>query len=94
MDFIPILRGVLGISFLVFIAFLFSRDKKGIDWKLVIKGLAIQFIFAILILHVSFISSIFDFIGKGFVKIISFTQEGTLFLFANFETLYIPLIRT
>ena len=86
MDFIPILRGILGILFLVFIAFLFSRDKKGIDWKLVIKGLSIQFIFAILILHVSFISSIFDFIGKGFVKIISFTQEGTLFLFANLET--------
>ena len=55
MDFIPILRGILGILFLVFIAFLFSRDKKGIDWKLVIKGLSIQFIFAILILHVSFI---------------------------------------
>ena len=81
-----ILRGILGILFLVFIAFLFSRDMKGIDWKLVIKGLSIQFIFAILILHVSFISSIFDFIGKGFVKIISFTQEGTLFLFANLET--------
>jgi CNT family concentrative nucleoside transporter len=81
-----ILRGILGIFSLLLIAFLFSRNRKGIDWKLVGKGLGIQLIFAILILKVPFVSTGFEFIGKIFTKIISFTQDGTMFLFKSFVT--------
>ncbi|MBT6814976.1 MAG: Na+ dependent nucleoside transporter, partial [Flavobacteriales bacterium] len=81
-----ILRGILGIISLLLIAFLFSRNRKGIDWMLVSKGLGIQIVFALLILKVSFVSSAFEFVGKIFTKIISFTQDGTMFLFKSFET--------
>ena len=76
-------RGSLGIFSLLVIAFLFSRDRKGIDWKLVVKGLGIQLLFAILILKVPFVYSIFSFISKGFTKIIDFTNKGSEFLFGN-----------
>ncbi|MEJ6736797.1 MAG: Na+ dependent nucleoside transporter N-terminal domain-containing protein, partial [Flavobacteriales bacterium] len=76
-------RGSLGIFSLLVIAFLFSRDRKGIDWKLVVKGLGIQLLFAILILKVPFVYSIFSFIAKGFTKIIDFTNKGSEFLFGN-----------
>jgi CNT family concentrative nucleoside transporter len=79
-------RGILGIISLLLIAFLFSRNRKGIDWALVGKGLGIQILFAILILKVSIVSSAFEFAGKIFAKIISFTQDGTMFLFSSFET--------
>lgn len=79
-------RGILGIISLLLIAFLFSRNRKGIDWILVSKGLGIQFLFALLILKVPFVSSGFEFVGKIFTKIISFTQDGTMFLFKSFET--------
>ncbi|HIK62381.1 MAG TPA: Na+ dependent nucleoside transporter, partial [Flavobacteriales bacterium] len=79
-------RGILGIISLLLIAFLFSRNRKGIDWELVGKGLGIQILFAILILKVSIVSSAFEFVGKIFAKIISFTQDGTMFLFSSFET--------
>ncbi|MDG2058997.1 MAG: nucleoside transporter C-terminal domain-containing protein [Flavobacteriales bacterium] len=79
-------RGILGIISLLLIAFLFSRNRKGIDWMLVAKGLGIQIVFALLILKVSFVSSSFEFVGKIFTKIISFTQDGTMFLFKSFET--------
>ncbi|MBT5858614.1 MAG: Na+ dependent nucleoside transporter, partial [Flavobacteriales bacterium] len=79
-------RGILGIVSLLLIAFLFSRNRKGIDWMLVAKGLGIQIIFAIFILKVSIVSSSFEFVGKIFTKIISFTQDGTMFLFRSFET--------
>jgi CNT family concentrative nucleoside transporter len=79
-------RGILGIISLLLIAFLFSRNRKGIDWALVSKGLGIQILFAILILKVSIVSSGFEFVGKIFTKIISFTQDGTMFLFKSFET--------
>ena len=81
-----ILRGILGIFSLLLIAFLFSRNRKGIDWVLVGKGLGIQILFALLILKVAFISTGFEFVGKIFTKIISFTQDGTMFLFKSFAS--------
>ena len=81
-----ILRGILGIFSLLLIAFLFSRNRKGIDWVLVGKGLGIQILFALLILKVPFISTGFEFVGKIFAKIISFTQDGTMFLFKSFAS--------
>ncbi len=84
--FTSIFRGILGIISLLLIAFLFSRNRKGINWALVIKGLSMQILFALLILKVSLVSSGFEFVGKIFTKIISFTQDGTMFLFKSFET--------
>jgi len=81
-----IFRGMLGIISLLAVAFLFSKNRQNINWKLVIKGLAIQMLFAILILKVPFISTGFEFVGKIFAKTISFTQDGTMFLFRSFET--------
>jgi CNT family concentrative nucleoside transporter len=78
-----IFRGLIGIISLLLIAFLFSRNRKGIDWKLVTKGLAIQIIFAILILKVSFIQYGFEWLSSVFVTILGFTREGSIFVFGN-----------
>ncbi|MAW20873.1 MAG: Na+ dependent nucleoside transporter [Flavobacteriales bacterium] len=85
-SFTSISRGFLGIISLLLIAFFFSKNRENINWILVIKGLGIQILFALLILKVPFISNGFEFIGKIFTKIISFTQDGTMFLFRSFET--------
>jgi len=77
-------RGLLGMVTLLTIAWLFSINKKKIDWKLVGKGLAIQLIFAILVLKVGFVADGFEVISKIFTKVIGFTQEGTMFLFKSF----------
>ena len=79
-------RGFLGVASLLFLAFCFSQDRKSIDWKLVFKGLAIQIIFAVLILKAPLVSTGFEFVGKIFTKIISFTQDGTMFLFRSFSS--------
>ena len=78
-----IFRGMLGIISLLLIAFLFSRNRTAIDWSLVIKGLVIQIIFALLILKVSFIQYGFEWLSSVFVTILSFTREGSLFVFGN-----------
>ena len=44
-DITTILRGLLGILVLIGIAFIFSRNRKAINWPLVFKGLVIQIIF-------------------------------------------------
>ncbi len=80
------LRAVLGIALLVGVAFLFSRDKKHIDWRLVLTGILLQFIFGLLILKVPFVALIFNKISSGFVKFLSFSDEGAQFIFGNLVT--------
>lgn len=82
--FISILKGLLGLAVLVGIAWLFSQNRKAINWNLVWKGIALQLIFALLVLKVEFVASGFEVMSKGFVKVISFTQFGSDFLFKSF----------
>ncbi|WP_158841071.1 NupC/NupG family nucleoside CNT transporter [Polaribacter sp. L3A8] len=76
-------RGVLGMSSLIIIAFLFSANKKAIDWKKVAIGLFLQLIIAIGVLKVEFIQSIFEFVGGIFIEILAYTKAGSEFLFAG-----------
>ena len=83
---VSLLRGLLGIICIVGIAFLFSTDRKRIDWKLVGSGLLLQIVFALSILYVPFIETFFEFLGKIFVKILDFSQVGVDFLLGPLAT--------
>jgi CNT family concentrative nucleoside transporter len=74
-------RGVLGMASLIFIAFLFSSDRKNINWKTVGIGLAFQLIIAVSVLKVPFIQGIFEWVGQLFVSVLDFTRAGSEFLF-------------
>ncbi|TXD85504.1 Na+ dependent nucleoside transporter [Subsaximicrobium wynnwilliamsii] len=76
-------RGLLGMVSLIFIAFLFSSNRKAINWKTVGIGLAFQLIIAVGVLKVEFIKSAFEVVGKGFIAILGFTQAGSEFLFGG-----------
>ncbi len=78
-----VLRGFIGIAAMLAIAFFVSENKKRINWKLVISGIGIQIALALLILKAPYVSNIFDYIAKGFVKVLDFTKEGSEFLFAG-----------
>ncbi len=77
-------RGALGIVVLIAIGWLFSHNRKGISWKVVGVGIGMQLVLALLILKVSFVATIFDYLGKAFTKLLSFTEAGTSFLFPGF----------
>jgi concentrative nucleoside transporter, CNT family len=77
------LRGVLGILVLTGILYLFSSKKKQIPWKLVGLGFMLQVVFAIGILHVPLIASLFDKVSSFFVVILDFTKQGSGFLFGS-----------
>lgn len=85
-SFISILRGMMGIVFLLLIAFLLSTDRKNINWRLVCIGVGLQLVLALLVLKVPFVKSIFDIVSKGFVTVLNFTKEGSSFLFGNLVT--------
>ena len=76
-------RGVLGMFVLLIIAFLFSANRRAVDWKKVAIGLSLQLIIAIGVLKVKFIQTIFNFIGSIFIEILEYTKAGSEFLFAG-----------
>ncbi|MDA7569899.1 Na+ dependent nucleoside transporter [Flavobacteriaceae bacterium] len=89
LSIISLLRGVLGMGVLLFIAFLFSNNRKQIAWKTVGIGLLIQIIIAIGVLKVGIIKRIFEVMGSFFIKILEYTGAGTKMLlgeFGNIET--------
>ena len=84
MTVVGVLKGVLGLAVLIGIAWIFSSNRKKIDWRLVGMGLLIQLVLAVCIIKVPFIESAFEAVSAGFVKVISFTNKGTEFLFSSF----------
>lgn len=76
-----LLRGILGMFVLILIAFLFSANRRAINWRTVGIGLAFQLVIAIGVLKIGFVQKIFDLIGRLFVQILEFTQAGSKFLF-------------
>src|SRR5690606_5310440 len=79
--FQSIWRGILGMASLIFISYLFSSNRKAINWKTVGLGLSFQLLIAIGVLKVPFIQSLFENIGQVFVSVLDYTREGSKFLF-------------
>lgn len=75
--------GLFGLAVLVGIAWLFSNNKKAVDWRLVLTGIALQIGFAALVLLVPGARSVFQGLGDGFVAILAFVGEGSKFIFGS-----------
>jgi CNT family concentrative nucleoside transporter len=78
-----IFRGLIGMVFLIGLAYLFSTNRKAISWQLVGTGLLLQVILGILLIKVPFINELFKGIGNGFVIFLDFTRAGSKFIFSN-----------
>jgi len=76
--------GLFGLAVLVGIAFVFSNNKRAVDWKLVATGVALQIVFASLVLKLPIGRELFDGIAKGFVKLLDFVRVGSEFIFGGF----------
>ncbi|MEZ5013476.1 MAG: nucleoside transporter C-terminal domain-containing protein [Chitinophagales bacterium] len=93
-----ILRGLLGVAFLIGICYVFSRDRRSIDWKLVFTGLGIQFIFAFCILALpdltekyvgyrfDWFERIFQALANFFVLVIGYTNAGATFVLGDWPS--------
>ncbi|AKK66580.1 NupC/NupG family nucleoside CNT transporter [Xanthomonas translucens pv. undulosa] len=75
--------GLFGLAVLIGITWLFSNNKRAVDWKLVTTGLLLQIGFASLVLLVPGGREVFDWLGQLFVKVLSFVNEGSNFIFGS-----------
>lgn len=84
MSFESLGRGIMGMLFLLLIAYAFSNNRKNISWKVVGLGLLTQTIIAIGVIKIAWIKSFFEYISGFFVKILEYSQSGTQMLLGEF----------
>jgi CNT family concentrative nucleoside transporter len=83
MDIFSLLRGLGGLVFVTALAFLFSGDRRHINWRLVVVGIVMQFAFAFLVLQTTIGRDLFFGISKAFVTLFGFASEGAQFVFGS-----------
>lgn len=81
MDIVSIVRGLAGLAAVTFLAFLFSSNKKRINWRLVGTGIALQFVFAFLVVRTDTGREVFKWISRIFVGLFGFASNGAEFIF-------------
>lgn len=78
-----ILWGILGIIVILGIAFLFSNNKRQINWRTILVGVGVNIVFAFLIMEWSIGRLIFEKITEVMNTVVGYGQEGIMFLFGE-----------
>lgn len=74
-------HGLIGIILILGVAYLFSNNKKKINYRLVISGIGLQIAIAILVLKVGPVTWFFQQLGHGMEKIEKFSRQGVGFVY-------------
>lgn len=73
--------GIVGMLTILGAAYIFSTDRRAIRVKTVAWGLGLQLVFAIFVLRVDFGRRMFQVIGDGANKVLSYSFVGSEFVF-------------
>ncbi len=76
-------RGIVGLFTILGLAYIMSSNRKKVAWRTVLGGLGIQLVIAVLVLKVPAVQATIEFVGKMFIKVLNFTEEGSVFLFGK-----------
>jgi concentrative nucleoside transporter, CNT family len=74
---------LLGICFIIAIAYLLSGNRRAVDWRLVLIGITIQLVIGIIIGKVEFAQVAFGYVSEKFVTFLSFAAKGAEFLYGD-----------
>ena len=77
------LFGLFGVAAILFIAFLFSNNKKGIRWRAVLPTFALQIAIAIFVLMTPWGKSVLGALSGGFQSLLNYANDGINFLFGS-----------
>ncbi len=76
-------HGLLGIALILGIAFIASNNRKKINIRLVLSGIALQILIGILVLKVPFITNFFHWLGRQIGHIEEFAKAGAAFVYSG-----------
>ncbi|WP_419934716.1 NupC/NupG family nucleoside CNT transporter [Candidatus Palauibacter sp.] len=86
-----LLRGLLGLAFLLTTVWACSAHRRSIRWPLVAKGLGLQIVFALLVLKTGLGRGFFGGVNDVFVALIGYTNAGSRFLFGSLVDFATPV---
>ncbi|OHB58616.1 MAG: hypothetical protein A2Y12_08350 [Planctomycetes bacterium GWF2_42_9] len=75
------LISVAGLFVMVLLAWLLSTNKKKMNWRLIVSGIILQFVFAVITLCTSIGHNVFDKVGSVITNLIAFSAKGSEFVF-------------
>ena len=77
------LISVFGLTVFVGLSYAFSVDRRAVKWSPVLWGIALQLIFAILILKTAPGLAVFKFLGDMVTQFLNFSDAGAKFIFGD-----------
>lgn len=77
------LRGFVGLLFIIALAFLLSKNRKSIDWRLVAAGIILQIGIGLIIGKIEVAQAAFNYLSSKLVVFLSFAQKGAEFLYGD-----------
>ena len=77
------LQGLIGIALILGLAVLFSNNRRRINRRLVLSGIALQVLIAVLIFHVGPVARFFHLVGQGIGKLEGFARAGAAFVYGG-----------
>lgn len=77
------MNSFLGIAVILFVAYLCSTNRSGINWRTVSGAFAIQLILGAFVLYVPFGQDLLFSVAQGVSKVIGFTNAGIQFMFGG-----------
>lgn len=80
MDFV---WGIIGIVAVIGLAIALSSNRKAIQWRIILSGLAVQLIFAFIVLKWSAGREVLMDLSSGVQKLIGYANEGISFVFGG-----------
>jgi len=75
--------GLIGIALILGLAFLFSNNRKAINYRVVVSGLALQLALALFILKTQIGQNVFAWVGKKIEQLLMLADEGGSFVFGG-----------
>ena len=76
-------QGLIGIALILGIAFLFSNNRKRINYRLVLSGITLQVVIAVLVFKVQPVASFFQWLGRGMQLLEGFAFKGAAFVYGG-----------
>ncbi|MEY3405435.1 MAG: hypothetical protein RL161_865 [Bacteroidota bacterium] len=78
-----IIRGIIGLLFLLAVGYALSQNRKSIHWRVIWMGVLLQVIFGIAVFKVQIINQGFSVLSSKFVAFLDFARQGAVFLFGG-----------
>lgn len=78
-----VIQSFIGFFFLIGVAFVFSENRKAINWKLILTAFILQNVLFLLIHYVPIVNSMLQLLSAGLLKFMDYANEGAGFVFGS-----------